>query len=238
MTGATLAAGDPTAILQVLVNLTQNAVDASSRGQTVWIRSGMVDGDVVFEVLDEGPGVPAAVQQQIFEPFFTTKGPKDGTGLGLYLARELALRCRGDLGLLPVGERRTFSTLSVALDGRMNTESFPMIHEWGSRATEPVPANSICFGGVHPVSALFLSVALSIETSGSPERCRGVAGLSCPGCGRKRGFLCCDWGRDQWQGQSAFRRLWCYLGWGMEAAKAKDLSSAEVLLMEVVDLGA
>lgn len=98
---ATLAAGDPTAILQVLVNLTQNAVDASSRGQTVWIRSGMADGDVVFEVLDEGPGVPAAVQQQIFEPFFTTKGPKDGTGLGLYLARELALRCRGDLELLP-----------------------------------------------------------------------------------------------------------------------------------------
>ena len=99
--GAPLASGDPTAILQILVNLLQNAVDASSYGQCVTLRSGVVDGDVVFEVQDEGPGVPTSVRDQIFEPFFTTKGPKEGTGLGLYLARKLALRCRGDLELLP-----------------------------------------------------------------------------------------------------------------------------------------
>ena len=98
---APLAAGDPTAILQILVNLAQNAVDASTSGQKVWIRSAVVDGDVVFEVRDEGKGVPETVRDQIFEPFFTTKGPKEGTGLGLYLARELAQRCRGDLELLP-----------------------------------------------------------------------------------------------------------------------------------------
>lgn len=98
---ASLAAGEPTAILQILVNLAQNAIDASEFGQTVWIRSGVHDGDVVFEVQDEGTGIPDSVAQQIYEPFFTTKGPKDGTGLGLFLARELAQRCRGELVLVP-----------------------------------------------------------------------------------------------------------------------------------------
>ena len=38
-------------------------------------------------MIDNGPGVPAASQGQLFEPFFTTDSK--GTGLGLYLAREL-----------------------------------------------------------------------------------------------------------------------------------------------------
>ncbi|HEV7477832.1 MAG TPA: ATP-binding protein, partial [Burkholderiales bacterium] len=40
-----------------------------------------------LSVIDNGPGVPAADQGQLFEPFFTTESK--GTGLGLYLAREL-----------------------------------------------------------------------------------------------------------------------------------------------------
>jgi two-component system sensor histidine kinase PilS (NtrC family) len=43
---------------------------------------------VFVDVLDDGPGIPPAVQAQLFEPFFTTAS--SGTGLGLYLARELA----------------------------------------------------------------------------------------------------------------------------------------------------
>jgi two-component system sensor histidine kinase PilS (NtrC family) len=43
---------------------------------------------VFIDVLDDGPGIPPAVQQHMFEPFFTTAS--SGTGLGLYLARELA----------------------------------------------------------------------------------------------------------------------------------------------------
>jgi len=45
-------------------------------------------GDQVeLSVSDDGPGVPRAIQGQLFEPFFTTESK--GTGLGLYLAREL-----------------------------------------------------------------------------------------------------------------------------------------------------
>ena len=39
-------------------------------------------------MIDDGPGVPSAIQAQLFEPFFTTEST--GTGLGLYIARQLA----------------------------------------------------------------------------------------------------------------------------------------------------
>jgi len=41
-----------------------------------------------LSIIDNGPGVPKAIQGQLFEPFFTTDSK--GTGLGLYLARELS----------------------------------------------------------------------------------------------------------------------------------------------------
>ena len=45
-------------------------------------------GDIVkLDVVDDGPGVPTAVRNQLFEPFFTTVS--NGTGLGLYIAREV-----------------------------------------------------------------------------------------------------------------------------------------------------
>jgi two-component system sensor histidine kinase PilS (NtrC family) len=50
---------------------------------------------VELSVLDNGPGVPASIQNQLFEPFFTTEAK--GTGLGLYLARELCAANRATL---------------------------------------------------------------------------------------------------------------------------------------------
>jgi signal transduction histidine kinase len=38
---------------------------------------------IVVEIIDNGPGIPAAVQPHLFEPFFTTKGVGEGTGIGL-----------------------------------------------------------------------------------------------------------------------------------------------------------
>jgi signal transduction histidine kinase len=98
---ASLAAGEPTALLQILVNLVQNAIDASVSGGHVWIRTGQINGSVFMEVQDEGSGISPEKASQIFEAFFTTKGPEQGTGLGLYLAKEMAERCRAELQLLP-----------------------------------------------------------------------------------------------------------------------------------------
>ncbi|MGH8687979.1 MAG: two-component system sensor histidine kinase NtrB [Burkholderiales bacterium] len=74
---------------QVLWNLLRNAV-RHARPEAGGVRIGArAFGDKVeLSVIDNGPGVPPAMQGQLFEPFFTTDSK--GTGLGLYLARELA----------------------------------------------------------------------------------------------------------------------------------------------------
>jgi two-component system sensor histidine kinase PilS (NtrC family) len=54
---------------------------------------------VICELDDDGPGIPAELRGQIFEPFFTTR--PGGTGLGLYIARELADANGAALELLP-----------------------------------------------------------------------------------------------------------------------------------------
>jgi two-component system sensor histidine kinase PilS (NtrC family) len=49
----------------------------------------MTPGRVVIDVVDDGPGVPPDLRAPLFEPFFTSD--PQGTGLGLYIARELAV---------------------------------------------------------------------------------------------------------------------------------------------------
>ncbi len=73
---------------QVMWNLLRNAVRyAPERPGAVRIRVGAYGDRVELGVLDDGPGVPPGDRGQLFEPFFTTDSK--GTGLGLYLAREL-----------------------------------------------------------------------------------------------------------------------------------------------------
>ncbi|MGC4029911.1 MAG: ATP-binding protein [Steroidobacteraceae bacterium] len=85
---------DPSQLRQVLWNLCQNAFThgrpATGLSQPVQIRYGRLasNGRPYLEVADAGPGVPGEEVERIFEPFFTRAAR--GTGLGLYLARELA----------------------------------------------------------------------------------------------------------------------------------------------------
>ncbi|MCB4359351.1 sensor histidine kinase [Quatrionicoccus australiensis] len=75
---------------QVLWNLLGNALRYCSRGEAsvrLVICRGANEGRMELHVRDDGPGVPEAVREQIFEPFFTTH--TQGTGLGLFIAREL-----------------------------------------------------------------------------------------------------------------------------------------------------
>jgi two-component system sensor histidine kinase PilS (NtrC family) len=81
---------------QVLWNLLRNAVRyARPEAGSVRIALREFADRVELSVLDNGPGVPAAIQGQLFEPFFTTEAK--GTGLGLYLARELCAANRASL---------------------------------------------------------------------------------------------------------------------------------------------
>jgi two-component system sensor histidine kinase PilS (NtrC family) len=57
-------------------------------------------GGPVLDVVDRGPGIPEVVASQLFRPFFTTSG--HGTGLGLYIARELCLANEASLDYVPI----------------------------------------------------------------------------------------------------------------------------------------
>lgn len=79
---------DPAHLDQVLTNLCENAFRHAGQDAQVSLRAGRTDiGEIFIEVIDNGPGIPDETVEQIFEPFFTTAG--SGTGLGLYIAREL-----------------------------------------------------------------------------------------------------------------------------------------------------
>ena len=73
-------------LTQVLVNLVKNAEEAmAGRSGAIHVRVKAKPGpDVVLEVEDEGPGIPAALKARLFEPYVTTK--PQGTGLGLAIA--------------------------------------------------------------------------------------------------------------------------------------------------------
>jgi nitrogen fixation/metabolism regulation signal transduction histidine kinase len=96
---------DPDLMSQVLINLIRNAAQAA-RGHAdqphVWLSfSRTPSGRAAIEVADNGPGVPAAMRQDVFLPFFTTK--KEGTGVGLSLARQVVLAHKGSIS---VGDRQ------------------------------------------------------------------------------------------------------------------------------------
>lgn len=82
---------DRNQLTQILANLLANAEQHAhhpGREIQIVVSAGRnQDGGPWLEVADNGPGIPAAVAAQVMEPFFTTA--RDGTGLGLYLAREL-----------------------------------------------------------------------------------------------------------------------------------------------------
>ncbi|NNF40854.1 MAG: ATPase [Woeseiaceae bacterium] len=82
---------DPSHLRQVLWNLCDNAVKYASEtgGILVEIRAGRIRGQgrPFIEVRDRGHGIEAAMAEKIFEPFFTARS--GGTGLGLYISREL-----------------------------------------------------------------------------------------------------------------------------------------------------
>jgi signal transduction histidine kinase len=93
-------AADPDRLRQVLVNLIENAVKYARRGR-VQVRLSSHYGTVRFSVRDEGPGIPLSQQERIFEKFYRldpnmTKGV-GGTGLGLYICRELVDAMNGDI---------------------------------------------------------------------------------------------------------------------------------------------
>lgn len=83
---------DPSQLAQVMINLCENGLRYSFRrteiaSLTFRLQSHIENSTVTLEIVDQGFGISKSVAKHIFEPFFTTE--KSGSGLGLYLAKEL-----------------------------------------------------------------------------------------------------------------------------------------------------
>lgn len=112
-----LVTGDARLLRRLVGNLIENARKASSGPVRVEVRRDA--GAVVADVADEGPGVPAGERERIFEPFHRLDPSRSresgGAGLGLAIARRIALRHGGGLELVPTESGARFRLRLPAL---------------------------------------------------------------------------------------------------------------------------
>lgn len=108
--------GDPEQLMQVLLNLLTNAIDASAPGGSVLIEARRRAQQVALAVRDTGAGIPAERQKEIFEPFVSSKPRGRGTGLGLYIADRIVRDHGGHIVVESAEGRGT--TMTVVLPAR------------------------------------------------------------------------------------------------------------------------
>jgi signal transduction histidine kinase len=107
---------------QALLNLLRNAGDAvaeagaETAGGAVRFACAVDGGELRFEVSDDGPGIPPERIEDIFVPFYTTR--EGGAGIGLALARQIALAHGGRLTATPNEARGMTFTLSIPASQR------------------------------------------------------------------------------------------------------------------------
>jgi two-component system C4-dicarboxylate transport sensor histidine kinase DctB len=101
--------GEHVALEQVLVNLLQNAIDATGPQGRITIEMSDAGQSVRLSVVDNGPGLTADQRANLFQPFATTKA--DGLGLGLVISQDIMRGLGGDLVADEVGDGARFTMI-------------------------------------------------------------------------------------------------------------------------------
>ncbi len=100
----------PVQLMQVLINLINNAADAIEHRQERWLRIGFHSDGIVDQIWieDSGEGISKELRAKIMEPFFSTKSSNQGTGIGLSISKSIASSHGGRLFLDPSSEHTRF----------------------------------------------------------------------------------------------------------------------------------
>lgn len=112
---STAIEGDEQAITQALLNLLNNAIDASPINSTISVNLWREKTDAMLEISDQGSGIDARDLEVIFEPFFTTKAAGQGTGLGLAITHKIILNHGGTIKISSVAGQGTQVRLKLPL---------------------------------------------------------------------------------------------------------------------------
>ena len=109
--GAGHVQADAGALHQVLLNLLLNAAQAVDAGGTVWVRVEPLERETLVRVIDDGRGIAAHDLVRVFEPFYSTR--PGGTGLGLAVARQIAIAHGGSIEMESSEGNGTTVTLTL-----------------------------------------------------------------------------------------------------------------------------
>jgi signal transduction histidine kinase len=91
---------DKKQIQEVLFNIIRNAAQAMDKKEGRIVVSGLAEnGSAVVKISDNGTGIPEEKLGQIFHPFYTTKAPDKGTGLGLFIVKQVVERNKGAISV-------------------------------------------------------------------------------------------------------------------------------------------
>jgi len=86
---------DPVRLMQALMNLVINAMQAVERQGKIEVTASRLESAVLVKIVDTGPGIPSERLASIFDPYFTTKS--EGSGLGLWIAQQIVTAHRGSI---------------------------------------------------------------------------------------------------------------------------------------------
>ncbi len=115
-----VCSGSSGQLQQVVMNLVQNACDATARQPEPSLRicGSLEQGMAVLRFIDNGPGIPAEHLNCLFEPFFTTKPVGQGTGLGLSISYGIVERHGGKLSASNIPGGGAEFILALPVDNR------------------------------------------------------------------------------------------------------------------------